>query len=150
MEQKQVFRGIARSKGRAAGEALVSDINLSWAPCSILGDGTIRAFGNKLNGQNVKDKIVVYPTVTGSTSGSFGLLFKVKENRTGPRAIICQQVHYIDIAGCIASEIPAVDSLDADPLQVIRTGDWVEVEAGDVGKTATVTVTRKAPSVSNG
>src|SRR5512137_1011255 len=125
MDQKQVFKGIARAKGRAAGEALVSDINLSWAPCSILNDGTIRAFGNK---------IIVYPTVTGSTSGSFGLLFKVKEAHTGPQALICQQVHYIDIAGAIASDIPAVDSLDADPLQVIRSGDWVEIVADEVGK----------------
>lgn len=144
MEQKQVFKGIARSKGRTAGEALVSDMNLSWAPCSILGDGTIRAFGNKLNGQNVKDKIIVYPTVTGSTSGSFGLLFKVKEAHTGPKALICQEVHYIDIAGAIASDIPAVDSLNADPLQVIQSGDWVEIVADEVGKEATVTVTRKS------
>lgn len=144
MEQKQVFKGIARSKGRTAGEALVSDMNLSWAPCSILGDGTIRAFGNKLNGQNVKDKIIVYPTVTGSTSGSFGLLFKVKEAHTGPKALICQEVHYIDIAGAIASDIPAVDSLDADPLQVIQSGDWVEIVADEVGKEATITVTRKS------
>ncbi|MBF7731175.1 aconitase X swivel domain-containing protein [Pseudomonas sp. N040] len=144
MEQKNVFHGIARSKGRAAGEALVSEINLSWAPCSILNDGTIRAFGNKLNGQSVTNKIIVYPTVTGSTSGSFGLLFKVKENHTGPQALICQQVHFIDIAGAIASDIPAIDGLDADPMQVIQSGDWVEIVAEEVGKPATVTVTRKA------
>lgn len=144
MTQKTVLNGIARSKGRAAGEALVSDINLSWAPCSILNDGTIRAFGNKLNGQSVKDKIIIYPTVTGSTSGSFGLLFKVKEAHTGPKALICQEVHYIDIAGAIASDIPAVDGLDADPLHVIQSGDWVEIIADEVGKKATVTVTRKS------
>lgn len=144
MTQTIVLNGIARSKGRAAGEALVSDINLSWAPCSILNDGTIRAFGNKLNGQSVKDKIIIYPTVTGSTSGSFGLLFKVKEAHTGPKALICRQVHYIDIAGAIASDIPAVDGLDADPLQVIQSGDWVEIIADEVGKKATVTVTRKS------
>lgn len=144
MEQKHVYKGIARSKGRTAGEALVCDMNLSWAPCSVLNDGTIRAFGNKLNGENVKDKIIVYPTVTGSTSGSFGLLFKVKEAHTGPRALICRQVHYIDIAGAIASDIPAIDGLDADPLQVIRSGDWVEIVADEVGQEATVTVTRKS------
>ena len=29
--------------------------------------------------------------------------------------------------GAIASDIPAVDSLNADPLQVIQSGDWVEI-----------------------
>lgn len=143
MEQKHTYTGTARSKGRTAGEALVCDINLSWAPCSVVNDGTIRAFGNKLNGQSVKDKIVVYPTVTGSTSGAFGLLFKVKEAQTGPKALICRDVHYIDIAGAIASDIPAIDGLDADPLEVIQSGDWVEIVADEVGKPATVTVTRK-------
>lgn len=144
MEHKHTYTGTARSKGRTAGEALVCDMNLSWAPCSVVNDGTIRAFGNKLNGQSVKDKIVVYPTVTGSTSGSFGLLFKVKEAQTGPRALICRDVHFIDIAGAIASDIPAIDGLNADPLQVIQTGDWVEIVADEVGRPATVTVTRKS------
>lgn len=144
MEQKIVLKGIAKARGRAAGEALVSEMNLSWAPCSILNDGSIRAYGNPLNGENVKDKIIVYPTVTGSTSGSFGMLFKVKQAKTGPQAIICRDVHFIDVAGCIASDIPAIDSLDADPVTVIKTGDWVEIQADEVGKEATVTITRKA------
>jgi hypothetical protein len=37
-----------------------------------------------------------------------------------------------------------VDYLDGDPLQEIRTGDWVEIRADEVGKEATVTITRKA------
>ena len=60
----------------------------------------------------MKDKIVAYPTVLGSTLRSVGLFYKVQESHVGPAGIICQQVHYIDIAGAIAAEIPAVDSLD--------------------------------------
>jgi predicted aconitase with swiveling domain len=52
------------------------------------------------------------PTVLGSTLGSVGLFYKVQESHVGPAGIICQQVHYIDIAGAIAAEIPAVDSPD--------------------------------------
>lgn len=144
MEQKIVLKGVAKARGRASGEALVSEMNLSWAPCSILNDGSIRAYGNPLNGENVKGKIIVYPTVTGSTSGSFGMLFKVKQARTGPTGIICKDVHFIDVAGCIASDIPAVDSFDVDPVQVIRSGDWIDIQADEVGKEATVTITRKA------
>lgn len=144
MDQTIVLKGIAKARGLASGEALVSQMNLSWAPCSILNDGSIRAYGNPLNGENVKGKIIVYPTVTGSTSGSFGLLFKVKQAKTGPTGIICKDVHFIDIAGCIASDIPAIDSFDIDPVDVIKTGDWVEIRADEVGKEATVTITRKA------
>lgn len=144
MQEKIVLKGIARARGRASGEALVSEMNLSWAPCSVLNNGTIRAYGNPLNGENVKGKIVVYPTVTGSTSGAFSLLFKVKHNKTGPTGILCKDVHYIDVAGCLASDIPAIDSFEVNPVTFIHTGDWVEIQADEVGKEATVTITRKA------
>ncbi len=136
---------MARSKGYAAGEALVSEQPISWAPFAIPNDtGIISIFGHKLKGQSVKDKIVIYPTVYGSTTGSIGLFFKVKESKVGPKAIICRQVHAIDIGGAIAAEIPAVDSLDQDPIQAIKTGDWVEIRAAEIGKEAIVTITRKA------
>jgi len=144
MGEKKILKGIARSKGTASGEALVSEQPLSWAPFTIPNEtGIISIFGHKLTGQSVKDKIVVYPTVSGSTTGSIGLFFKVKESKVGPKAIICRQVHAIDLGGAIAAEIPAVDHLDEDPLQAIRTGDWVEIKADEVGKEAIVTITRK-------
>ncbi len=145
MEKKptRVLHGITRSKGIASGEALVSAQPLSWAPFAIPNEtGIISIFGHELTGQNVKDKIVVYPTVYGSTTGSIGLFFKVKESRVGPCAIICREVHPIDLGGAIAAEIPAVDSLDGDPVKEIRTGDWVEIAAREVGQGATVTITR--------
>ena len=144
MAEKKVLKGIVRSKGYAVGEALVSEQPLSWAPFTIPNEtGIISIFGHKFTGQSVKDKIVVYPTVSGSTTGSIGLFFKVKESKVGPKAIICRQVHAIDLGGAIAAEIPAVDNLDADPIQEIHTGDWVEIKADEVGKEAIVTITRK-------
>ncbi len=144
MENKAVLKGKTKAKGRAEGEALVSQMPLSWAPCSILNNGLIKMVGNPVSGQSVKGKIVIYPTVTGSTSGAFGLLFKVKGSHNGPAGIICQNVHTIDVSGAIASNIPAVDGLDADPLNAIKSGDWVEIVADDYGKPAVVTVTPKA------
>ena len=144
MAKEKVLKGVTKAKGKAEGEALVSEMPLSWAPCSILNDGTITLVGNPVSGQNVKGKIVIYPTVTGSTSGAFGLLFKVKASHNGPAGIICQAVHTIDVSGAIASNIPAVDGLDADPLKAIKSGDWVTIEADEYGKPAVVTVTPKA------
>lgn len=145
MSEQKILKGMARSAGRAAGEALVSEQPISWAPFTIPNDtGVISIFGHKLTGQSVKDKIVIYPTVSGSTTGSIGLFFKVKESHVGPAAIICRQVHAIDVGGAIAAEIPAVDNLSEDPITAIRTGDWVEIQADEVGKEATITITRKS------
>jgi predicted aconitase with swiveling domain len=72
------------------------------------------------------------------------LLFKVKGSHQGPAGLICQNVHTIDVSGAIASAIPAVDGLDADPLKTIKSGDWVSIKAEEYGKPAVVTVTPRA------
>jgi uncharacterized protein len=144
MEQVKVLKGIARSKGWASGEALVSEMRFGWGFNVVSNDaGIIGAYEHPLNGQSVKGKVLVYPTVSGTTLGSVGLYYKCQVSKVGPAAIICRNVHDIDIAGAIAGEIPAVDCLDADPLEEIRTGDWIEIRADEVGKEATVTITRR-------
>jgi predicted aconitase with swiveling domain len=144
MDQKIVLTGIARAKGKAAGEALVTRQRLSWA-FNYVGneDGKVLLPGSDIEGEIVIGKIVVYPTVIGSTTGAISLYYKCKESHHGPAGIICQKVHDIDISGAIAGEIPAVDGLDQDPLETIKTGDWVEIDAPKVGQKATVTITRK-------
>ena len=140
-----VLTGIARSKGKAAGEALVNRQRMGWAFNHVGNeDGKVLVPGADIEGQIVTGKIVVYPTVLGSTLGAVSLFFKCKQSHHGPAGIICQQVHWIDISGAIAGEIPAVDGLDKDPITTIKTGDWVEIDAPKVGQKATVTITRKA------
>ena len=137
--------GLMTNQDFKSGEALVSEMRFGWGYNVVTNDrGIIGAYENPLNGQCVKGKVMVYPTVSGTTLGSVGLYYKCQVSKVGPSAIVCRNVHDIDIAGSIAGEIPAVDSLDGDPIQEIRTGDWVEIRADEVGKEATVTITRRA------
>ena len=111
-----VLTGIARSKGKAAGEALVNRQRMGWAFNHVGNeDGKVLVQGADIEGQIVTGKIVVYPTVLGSTMGAVSLFFKCKQSHHGPAGIICQQVHWIDISGAIAGEIPAVDGLGQGP-----------------------------------
>jgi predicted aconitase with swiveling domain len=144
MAEKIVLTGRARAKGKASGEALVTKDRLSWA-FNYVGneDGKVLQPGSDIEGEIVIGKIVVYPTVIGSTTGAISLYYKCKESQQGPAGIICQKVHDIDISGAIAGEIPAVDGLDKDPIETIKTGDLVEIDAPKVGDKATVTITRK-------
>lgn len=125
MEEKIVLTGIARSKGRVAGEALVNRQRMGWAFDHVSNEGGIVMVpGADIEGQCVTSKVVVYPTVLGSTSGAVSLYFKCKESNKGPAAVIGQKVHDIDISGCIAGEIPAVDGPDQDPIttmKIVRT-----------------------------
>lgn len=145
METKIVLTGKARSKGKAAGEAMVNRQRIGWAFNHVGNeDGMVMAAGADTQGRVVTDKIFIYPTTAGSTSGAFSLYYKCKISNHGPAGLICRDVHWIDISGAIAAEIPAVDSLDQDPIETIKDGDWVEIDAPEVGEKATITITRKS------
>ena len=71
MEQKIVLTGIARSKGKAAGEAAVNRQRMGWAFNHVGNeDGIVLVPGADLQGQSIIGKVVVYPTVMGSTTGA--------------------------------------------------------------------------------
>jgi predicted aconitase with swiveling domain len=145
MTSKKILKGITRSEGFAEGEALVSRQPLSHFMYDIENDtGIVRMANHELNGESVAGKILVYPSVIGPSGGSSGLFLKSKVTKVGPKAIICRRVDPIDIAGALAGEIPAVDGFQEDPLEEIRTGDWVEVKAGKIGGKATVTIRRQS------
>ena len=144
MDQNIVLTGIARSKGKVKAEAMVFSHRFGWAFNHVGNeDGKILTAGWDHHGKSVGGKIVVYPTVTGSTSGAVSLYYKCTQAKHGPKAIICREIFPFDISGAIAAEIPAVDNLDQDPITTIKNGDIVEIDAPVVGQKATVTITRK-------
>ena len=143
MTQTIVLTGTARSKGKVKAEAMVFSHRFGWAFNHVGNeDGKIMTAGWDHLGESVEGKIVVYPTVTGSTSGAVSLYYKCTQSMHGPAAIICREIWPFDISGAIASGIPAIDKLDQDPVTTIKDGDLVEIDAPAVGQKATVTITR--------
>jgi predicted aconitase with swiveling domain len=144
MSTTKILIGITRSEGTAEGEALVSRQPISHFMHDIENDtGIIRTLNHELNGKSVAKKILVYPSVIGPTGGASSLFFKSKITKVGPKAIICRRVDPIDIAGALEGEIPAIDGFREDPIEEIKTGDWVEVRAEKIGEEAVVKITRK-------
>src|SRR5208337_190608 len=82
--------------------------------------------GHELQGQNVRGKILVFPTGKGSTVGSY-TLYRMKKNGTAPAGIINRECETVVAVGAIISEIPAVDKID---ISKIKTGDTVNIENG--------------------
>jgi predicted aconitase with swiveling domain len=48
---------------------------------------------------------------------------------SAPKAIINVRAHPVWVALAIELDIPLVDRLDRNPCEVIKTGDWVKVDA---------------------
>jgi predicted aconitase with swiveling domain len=85
--------------------------------------------GIEIQGESVKDKILVYPTGAGSTVGSYVLL-NLKKNGAAPKGIINRVVDTVVLSGAIWADIPVAHRFKdgTDPLDAIRTGDVVTIK----------------------
>ncbi|MFC1815117.1 aconitase X swivel domain-containing protein [Thermodesulfobacteriota bacterium] len=126
-----ILRGHRVAKGRAEGEALVSN-----QPISFLGGvnpvtGLITDRNHDLYGLNVSDKILVFPVGKGSSVGSYRLC-EMARCKTQPKGIINLRADPVIAVGAIISNIPMMHKTDGNPLELIKTGDYVELDA-DMG-----------------
>lgn len=125
---KTILRGRVVSKGIGQGYALVS-----LQPISFLGGideetGIIKEKIRGLEGKTIANKVLIFPTGKGSTGGSI-VLFGLAERKKGPAAILNVAADTITAVGAILGNVPLMDKFDRNPVEVIRTGDFVKVDA---------------------
>ena len=125
MEQ---LKGRIIYKGAAEGEALVSEMPISFYGGVDPNTGIILEKGHQLNGQSVKEKILVFPQGKGSTVGSY-TLYRMKKNGTAPAGMINRECETIVAVGAIISEIPCVDKVE---VSKIKTGDRVSIQGDTI------------------
>ncbi|NNG01161.1 MAG: DUF126 domain-containing protein [Desulfobacteraceae bacterium] len=123
-----IIKGHKIAKGKAVGNALVSRSPISFRGGVDEESGIIVEKGHELEGLCISGKVLVFPTAKGSTAGTFQLL-ELKVNGVAPKAIVNLRADSIVAVGAIISNIPMVDRLASDPLEAIKTGDIVEVDA---------------------
>lgn len=116
------------SRGQAKGEALVSN-----DPISFLGGvdpltGLVIDSKHELNGKNIKDKILIIPGGKGSTVGSY-VIFQMAKSKSAPKAIVCLKAEPIIATGAIMAEIPMVDQINGDIMDIVSSGMEIEVDA---------------------
>jgi len=125
---KNVIRCRRISKGKVEGPVI-----LTQQPLSFLGGidpnmGKVIDQGHELYQQTVKDKILIIPSGKGSTVGSY-VIFQMAKNQTAPLAIVVVEAEPIIATGAIMAGFPMVDRPEADIFELIKTGDWIEVDA---------------------
>jgi predicted aconitase with swiveling domain len=111
-------------KGKATGEALVTEMPISFYGGVDPNTGVVIEKGHQLNGLSVKGKILVFPQGKGSTVGSY-TLYRMKKNGTAPAGMINRECETIVAVGAIISEIPCVDKID---ISKIKTDNRVGIK----------------------
>jgi predicted aconitase with swiveling domain len=115
-----VLRCKCASPGRCSGEALTSTDMIAFGGTPALKTGIVGEPNHVLLGKTIAGKILVYPTGKGYFLMKYG---------KAPKAIINRAANPTTVVAAILCEIPMVYECNRDPLKVIETGDWVEVNA---------------------
>ena len=116
------------SRGKAQGSALVSTQPISFLGSIDVKTGVVIEKGHELEGMSIKGKVLVFPGGKGSTVGSYAI-YQLKKNGAAPSAMINIRTEPIVAVGAIISDIPLVDDLEKNPVNVIKNGDKVLVDA---------------------
>lgn len=114
--------------GVAEGEAVVSPEPISFFGGVDAKTGKIIERTHPLEGMAIAGKVLVFPRGKGSTVGSY-TLYALAKNEVAPAAIINVETEPIIVVGCVLAGIPLVDKLERNPIQVIKTGDFIRVLA---------------------
>jgi len=128
---KIVLKGRKVIGGSAEGEAVVTK-----EPVSFLGGvnpdkGIVVERGHEAEGQCITGKIFVFPHGKGSTAGPY-IIYAMTRRKTAPRGMINVEAEPIIAVGAAMGNIPLVDRLEKNPLEIIGTGDYVRID-GDKG-----------------
>jgi len=118
------MKGRIISPGKIEGIALVSSESIGFYGGVDINTGKVIEKGHELEGECVKDKILVFPRGKGSTVGSY-VIYGLKKNNMAPAGIINKETETIVATGVILAGIPCVDHID---INNIKTGDNVAID----------------------
>ncbi len=111
--------------GTAEGELVVSRRPLSFLGGVDPETGVVTDAESDIKGQSIVGKILAFPRGKGSTVGSY-VLYALKKNGKGPKAIIVEEAETIVATGAIIAGIPMVQGIDVSRL---KSGERVRVDA---------------------
>lgn len=115
-------------KGNAEGVALVTSQPISFYGGVDPDSGKVIERGHELQGESVKERVLVFPHGKGSTVGSY-ILYRLSKNGMAPSAIINKECETIVAVGAIISGIPCVDKID---ISEIRSNTKVRIDGATV------------------
>ena len=115
------------------GEALVTDVPITFLGFVNRITGEIEEEGHPINGKSMKNKILIFPKGSGSTVAPYVLLglFYIGN---GPKAIINTDLDQQTIPACSILGVPYAHSFEDNPCLAVNTGDKIrlKLENGNV------------------
>jgi predicted aconitase with swiveling domain len=119
---------VERAHGAAVeGEALVSSEGFSPRYDLDRWSGLITKPGHKLEGQNIRDKILFFPTAKGGIAAGWAF-YDIRNKGFAPKALVFGVTNPVMVQGAVFANIPITEGWSRNPLECIETGDVVRVD----------------------
>ena len=112
------------------GEALVTDVPITFLGFVNRETGTIEEEGHPLDGISMANKILIFPKGSGSTVAPYVLL-GLFYNGNGPKAIINTDLDQQTIPACSLLAVPYAHSFKDNPCMEINSGDKINLALRD-------------------
>ena len=120
----------SQSEWEIAGEALVTDVPITFLGFVNRETGTIEEEGHPLDGISMANKILIFPKGSGSTVAPYVLL-GLFYNGNGPKAIINTDLDQQTIPACSLLAVPYAHSFEDNPCIEINSGDKINLALKD-------------------
>ena len=89
--------------------------------------GVITKPGHKLEGTNIRDKILFFPTAKGGIAAGWAF-FDIKHKGIAPKALVFGITNPVMVQGAVFADLTITEGWSPHPSEVLRTGDWVRVD----------------------
>ena len=120
----------SQSEWEITGEALVTDVPITFLGFVNRETGTIEEEGHPLDGISMANKILIFPKGSGSTVAPYVLL-GLFYNGNGPKAIINTDLDQQTIPACSLLAVPYAHSFEDNPCLEINSGDKINLALKD-------------------
>ncbi|OIR23419.1 MAG: hypothetical protein BEU00_02955 [Marine Group III euryarchaeote CG-Epi3] len=135
MSNKTLKTGILEISGKGLesqkdwdieGEALVTDVPITFLGFVNRDTGTIEEEGHPLDGVSMANKILIFPKGSGSTVAPYVLL-GLFYNGNGPKAIINTDLDQQTIPACSLLAVPYAHSFEKNPCNEVNSKDKISL-----------------------
>ena len=127
-EERQQTIEVERAAGPVVeGEAVVSAEGFSPRYDLDRWTGEISRPGHAIEGENIKDKVLFFPTAKGGIAAGWAF-YDLKTKDIAPKAIVFGVTNPVMVQGAVFAGIAITEGWSRDPREVIKTGDLVRVD----------------------
>ena len=89
--------------------------------------GLIYRPGHALEGENLKDKILITPSAKGGIAAGWAF-YDIKAKGIAPRAFVFGVTNPVMVQGAVFANITITEGWSRDPYRLVKTGDIVRVD----------------------